>query len=375
MKKFSLIALIGLLVFCSNLSSQVYSNKVVGEKNTALKDSLQQIEYPYILPIWGAKATKKGFNLPYSAGININYLWQESELVIDNLEVGFNHGQKHNLDEIIRFNNATSTANAINIRPDIWLFPFLNVYGILGKAKTSTSIDAGVYIPDSSNNWNQVTSLSTKAEFDATVFGLGFTPTVGIGGGWLALDMNVAWTDVDALEDPVFTFVFGPRLGKTFYPFKKRTRNIALWAGGFRVKFSAKTEGSLELAEVLPVSEWETKVNNGYIVLDENQAQIEEWWGNLTPLEQANPINQAKYDAANRAMDAAGKVLVGLEGAVSNAESASVQYSLDKGLKDKWNFIVGSQFQVNKHFMLRAEFGFLGSREQFIGGVQYRFGL
>jgi hypothetical protein len=30
---------------------------------------------------------------------------------------------------------------------------------------------------------------------------------------------------------------------------------------------------------------------------------------------------------------------------------------------------------LNMHFMIRAEFGFLGSRQQFIGGLQYRFGL
>ena len=40
-----------------------------------------------------------------------------------------------------------------------------------------------------------------------------------------------------------------------------------------------------------------------------------------------------------------------------------------------WNFIIGAQFQLNKHFMWRAEYGFLGSRQQFMTGLQYRFGL
>ena len=76
------------------------------------------------------------------------------------------------------------------------------------------------------------------------------TPTMGVGGGWMALDMNVVWTDVDALDKPVFTFVFGPRFGKSF-KFKKPERNIAFWAGGFRVKFSSETNGSLLLSEVI----------------------------------------------------------------------------------------------------------------------------
>ena len=108
------------------------------------------------------------------------------------------------------------------------------------------------------NVWREITSFSTKANFDAVVAGFGMTPTIGIGGGWLALDMNVAWSDVDALDKPVFTFVFGPRLGKTF-KFKKPKRNIAFWAGGFRVKFSSETNGSLNLNEVLPIDDYRLK--------------------------------------------------------------------------------------------------------------------
>src|SRR6478752_2374657 len=124
-----------MLLFCFSFFSliafaQVYTNKEMGKKNADLIDSLKNTEYPYALPIWGKKVTKKGYNLPYSAGIGVNYLWQKSELVIDNLSVGFNNGPLHNLDEVIRFNSATSEANAINIRPDIWLLPFLNIYGI-----------------------------------------------------------------------------------------------------------------------------------------------------------------------------------------------------------------------------------------------------
>lgn len=40
-----------------------------------------------------------------------------------------------------------------------------------------------------------------------------------------------------------------------------------------------------------------------------------------------------------------------------------------------WNFLIGSQFQYNKHMMFRAEVGFLGSRTQVLAGLQYRFGL
>ncbi len=280
----------------------------------------------------------------------------------------------YDLDEIIRFNSSVSTASILTVRPDIWLFPFLNVYGIFSKAKTSTEINAGLWLPDTANVWNEVTSFSSKADFDATGFGFGMTPTIGIGGGWMALDMNMTWTDVSALNKPVFGFVFGPRVGKSFR-FKNPKRTLSVWAGGFRVHMSAETEGSILLSEVLPLDDLQTKVDEGIMKVEDASIQVEEWWAGLTPLEQKNPVNAAKYETANRVLQTSGEILNTIDGALNDEEQASVQYSLTKYPKDKWNFVIGAQFQLNKHFMWRAEYGFLGSRQQFMTGLQYRFGL
>lgn len=363
-----------LIYSTAQLSAQVYSNKVVGSKNEALKDSLEKSEYPYILPIWGEKATKRGYQLPYSAGVSVNYMWQESSLLIDNLSVGFNNGEMHDLDQIIRFDGSKAEANIITVRPDFWLFPFLNVYGIFGKAYTSTAIDAGVWVPDADNNWQEVYKFSTKAEFDATSFGIGATPTLGVGGGWIALDMNCAWTDVSALDKPVFTFVFGPRFGKTFK--LKKEQNIAVWAGGFRVQFSSQTKGSLSLNELgVGSGPAQERVDAGIVKVDDKQVEVDTWWSGLTPAEQAKPSNQAKYETANNALASAGNFLNAVDGAINTVSNSTVQYSLDKSLENKWNFIVGAQYQLNRHYMVRSEYGFLGTRNQFLFSLQYRFGL
>src|SRR6188508_2127198 len=99
-----------LAILSSVVFAQVFTNKEVGKKNVDLIDILKKSEYPYSLPILGAKATKAGYNLPYSAGVSINYFWQVSDIVIDNLNVGFNNGPMYNLDEIVRFNKAKTTA-------------------------------------------------------------------------------------------------------------------------------------------------------------------------------------------------------------------------------------------------------------------------
>ncbi|ESU28855.1 hypothetical protein FLJC2902T_14520 [Flavobacterium limnosediminis JC2902] len=368
-----------LFAFCLFLSlsvnAQVFSNKEVGKANQELIDSLKVTDYPYALPIWGDKATKAGYHLPYSAGISVNYLWQESDILIDNLSVGFNNGPMYNLDNIIRFNKAQVSSNTLTVRPDIWLFPFLNVYGILGKTSASTEVGMGVWLQNpATGTETEVTSFESKVDFEATSFGIGMTPTIGVAGGFLALDMNCAWTDVPQLNKPTFTFVFGPRLGKNF-KLNKPDRTIAVWAGGFRVHFKSDTNGSVNLSEVLPEGDLDEKIQNGITAVNDTQQQVDAWWNGLTPIEQNSPVNQAKYNTANQILDRAGEFLAAADTAVNNISNSTVQYSMDKNPKDMWNFIVGSQYQFNKHWMFRAEAGFLSSRTQFLASLQYRFGL
>jgi len=288
--------------------------------------------------------------------------------------VGFNNGPMYELDEIVRFNKAEATASALTLRPDVWILPFLNVYGIFGKSMASTEVGFGVWIPDSTNTPKEVFTAESLVEFNTTSAGFGITPTMGVGGGWLALDMNFSWTDVPQLDKPAFVFIFGPRFGKTF-KFKNPEQNIALWAGGFRVMMNSGTSGSINLSDVFTLDELEGKVDEGMQKVGDAQIQVDSWWESLTPVEQKNPVNVAKYTAANAALGKAGDILNAADEAAANGVTSTVQYSMDKRPKDMWNFIVGSQYQLNKHFMVRAEVGFLSSRIQVNTGLQYRFGL
>ena len=369
------ILVMPLVVLFAMSSAQVYTNKEVGKKNEALIDSLRKADYPYILPIWGQKVTNKGFNLPYSAGLGINYLWQQSDLIIDNLKIGFNNGPMQDIDEIVRIHTAISEATALNVRPDVWILPFLNVYGIYAQGEPSTTVGFGIYIPDSTNTWNQVMDYKTEANFTSSTIGFGLTPTIGVAGGWFALDMNFTWTDVSALDKPTFGYVIGPRFGKSF-KLKKPEQVATMWVGGFRLKFGSETNGSINLSDVITADgSAAAKIDAGQQKVNEAQTGIDSWWNNLTPPQQNNPVNKAKYETANQALARAGEILASAEGALNTLGESSVQYSLDKRVKDMWNFIIGAQFQLNKHWMIRGEYGFLGSRQQFLGGLQYRFGL
>src|SRR5215510_3770291 len=138
--------LIVFAAYAAPVHAQVFTNKEVGKKNEALSDSLKNTKYPYALPIWGDKATARGYSLPFSAGVSVQYFGQRSDILIDNLLVGFNGGTMHNLDNIVRFDNVKSRSDGLSLRPDIWLFPFLNIYGILGRSSASTEVNYGIWL-------------------------------------------------------------------------------------------------------------------------------------------------------------------------------------------------------------------------------------
>lgn len=146
MKKASLVLLF--LIIANIIFAQVCSNKVLKESKRAELDSVAKDPYPYLLPIWGEKVIKIGYDIPYSAGLGVTYVTQESDILMSNLEVGFNNGELLDLDDFISFPSAVSRSTAVNIRPDFWLFPFLNLYGIMARLESSTEIIASLSLPN-----------------------------------------------------------------------------------------------------------------------------------------------------------------------------------------------------------------------------------
>lgn len=229
-------------------------------------------------------------------------------------------------------------------------------------------------VPDPINGFTPLISGNSIIEFQTTTFGFGVMPTMGIKGYFLALDMNVAWTDVPQLKEPSRTFVLGPRIGKNFQ-LKNPEHALAVWVGGFRVGLNVSPDGSLPLNEAIDIEDFSNKVTVGFERVEQAQIRVDNWWSGLSPVERLNPVNIAKRNAANRALGVAGEVLVAADSALSDAENSTVDYYMNRRLADPWNFLTGAQFQFNKKWMIRVEAGYLSSRTQIMTGVQYRFGI
>jgi hypothetical protein len=344
MKNIKKTSLLLLVIFATvSIASAQYASRKLSKKQIEYTDSLKAVEYNYVFPILGQQAYKKGFDIPYPAGGMVNYIWMKQGIVIDNFQLGI---QSDGLDlpltpvDFIEFGSNTNTSYSVNFRPDIWVLPFLNVYGLLGYGASTTEINLVMPVP-----------LYSTVTQNMSTMGFGIMGAFGLGPVWLSLDGNWTWTDPELLDDPVLAKVFGVRLGKTFTFNQHPERNIAVWAGGMRVRMDSYTVGNIKLADALPPEAWGR--------MDEIVDGYYEWYDGLGAAVKKKVDNSPIPEIVDKLEASDGRSII--------------SYAMDKAPEQEWNILFGAQFQLNKKWQLRSEAGLIGDRKSFLASINYRF--
>jgi hypothetical protein len=151
-----------------------------------------------------------------------------------------------------------------DIKLDVWLTPFLNVFGLLGRVDAETVVDlssvpvVGLPIPLG----------KLPVDYDGTVYGAGLTLAYG-GERWFT-SVTTTWTDTDLsgdFESSVRTFTAQPRIGLIVNKWQ-------FWVGGMYLDTDEKHVGTIELPFLGPVpfevelegaDKWNTAVGAGYV--------------------------------------------------------------------------------------------------------------
>jgi len=341
----TIILLISILCLADPSSAQFATTKV-RTVHEAYTDSLKNVTYDHVFPIWGQKAYKKGFDLPYPIGVMANYFWVKQGIDITNLQLGVQSANTDvpltSVNDLIQFGNNTNTSYSVNFRPDVWIFPFLNVYGIFGYGTSDTEV-----------NIVKPIDLQSIVTQNISTAGFGVMGAFGVGPVWVSVDGNWTWNKPQLLDKPVRVNVLGIRMGHSFVFKNKPERNIAIWIGAMRVKMSTETSGSIQLSEAIP----------------DLESQSQEIVNNYDQWRSANydDLGPAQKAVVNNVLDPVVDRIDNIDG------SAIIEYAMDKQVVDMWNGLIGAQFQYNKHWMLRSEAGIIGDRKSFLVSVNYRF--
>jgi opacity protein-like surface antigen len=332
------------IVFVQSATAQ-YSSKKVRTKHQVYTDSLKNVHYDRIFPILGQGAYARGFDIPYPMGIMANFIWLDQGLLIDNLQLGLQTSDKDiPLTEVdfIQFGENTNTSYSINFRPDVWVLPFLNVYGLFGAGHSRTEVNLVAPV-----------ELKSVVEQKVSTVGFGVLGAGGIGPIWISVDANFTWNKPELLEEATAVNVLGLRMGHSFVFKQRPDRNITVWAGAMRLHMSTQSSGAVALGAALPPDVWDRA--------DQIVSDYWEWYGGLNPITDALKIKVAD------------EILTPIVDRIDNADgSAIILYAMDKQTKQLWNGVIGAQFQIDKHWQIRTEIGLIGDRRSYLASVNYR---
>lgn len=340
------LLLIVQLLGSSALHAQQATQKHTSAKHQAYYDSLIKMNYDRVFPILGDKVYKKGFDVPFPIGIMINNFFGRQDMELSDLKIGVRTSDTSlgpaDMSEVVVFSKVNAKVYNINTRVDVWILPFLNVYGLLA------------YMPYASTEvvLSEPVQLSSKPEQDGWAYGMGIMGAGGIGPVWLQADYNVTWADMELVKNKVLTQIVGFRVGHVFPSKASPQKNLSIWAGAMGIFLNNETIGEVALDDALPDISQEK--------IDEIKQSYTNWYEKLTPTGKkvADKIVQRLQDR-----------VVGI-----STDGTYITYEMNKAPKSNWAGVIGIQYQFNKRWQLRAESNCIGSdRLSILFSVNYRF--
>jgi len=161
-----------------------------------------------LFPLWGDELREQGIELPKPYGISIGYMSQKDVTSSGNLRSVKVDGSEQPLSTV-DLGDSSSDTDITNLRFDVWLLPFLNVYAIgaklEGSAVTEMIVDMPLRMPDQ--------HFVIEEAYEGDVFGLGMTFVYGYKNYIASLDVNYTETDLDLVASKIDTLLITPRIG------------------------------------------------------------------------------------------------------------------------------------------------------------------
>jgi len=271
------------------------------------------------LPFLAQSVIDKGYDLPLPYGIGFTFADVDQEQLLTELQVGIN-GREVMPFDFVSFDKVRSLSNSYSLKADAWILPFMNVFVMLGKLDGSAPIDISL----------DGNGILDHLDISCT----GFPP-------------NPLCT---LLEDKTFELPhFSSNFKGTTYGIG--TTLAAGWKGWFVAVPINATYADMEGSQTDGFSYTVTPRFGKTLKLGRN--------GNLSLFAGGNYLN------SDLTIDGHAETPDGM---------LQFDYIIDQENKDKWNVLIGFNWDINKRFSWSAEYdGFIGSREAIISSINWKF--
>ncbi|MDP2899034.1 MAG: hypothetical protein Q8Q12_21060 [bacterium] len=204
--------------------------------------------------------------LPRPFGIGLDLYHQTQDYELRNLRLDL---PMIDLSQVSRveIENATSEES---FKADVWLLPFLNVFGIIGNVDGETTVNPGPPLSE------------LRVDYDGVVYGGGATLAGGIGRFFGSVSYILTKTDLDTATSSVDAWILNPRIGV-------RANAAEIWVGAMyqeaeehhrgriAVPFFGDVAYDVELEQKEP---WNYLVGAGTNIADHWRLELEAGFGN-----------------------------------------------------------------------------------------------
>lgn len=219
------------------------SSTALTEPESALLSAEEYDRYERSFPIWAQEAIDLGHELPKPYGFSMTYMKMEQPLIVDSVAfsgLGF-------IDDLVKIgtSGAQQESETLTFRGDLWVLPFLNVYGILGYTQGSSNavVNPILDFPVWAGGPKDLGSLPFELSFKGVTYGAGTTIVGGIDNWFALLDVNYTNTALNILDGEISSIVVSPRMG---YRWKFKGHDMQLWTGAMYQNVEQTFAGNLK---------------------------------------------------------------------------------------------------------------------------------
>ncbi len=283
--------------------------------------------WPYRMPFLAQKVVDQGYDLPIPYGVALSGVSVKQDIDIKSLEVAFGGGEKTPY-EFVSFDNTFTDIQSTQLKVDTWLFPFLNVFGLLGDVSgdvtSDIQLDGNTLLDQLGTDCNRLIPpleclllrdknfvLPIRVDVDTKSYGFGAVLAGGWKGFFAVVPATVSYTKAEKSVTDGNSLTITPRIGRAFNLGNKG--NLSVYVGGNWLDSDVSVSGEFDLTE-----------------------------------------------------------LVDLTGEATDSELL-LQYRIKQNNLDPWNMVVGFNWEFSRHISWSLEYnGFIGSREAWISSLSFR---
>ncbi|SUC02814.1 Uncharacterised protein [Proteus penneri] len=169
-----------------------------------------------VLPIWGDEARARGYDLPEPFGASYSYMNLRQDIIVD--KIGFAASEWPQMSDVVTVDvgHTREKSETHLLKLDSWVFPFLNLYGVYGRTKGTSSTTINQVIVDFGFPFPVAQNEKFNLDFKGNTYGAGFTLAGGYNQFFGTFDLNYTKTNLDILDGDIKALVISPRVGYEF---------------------------------------------------------------------------------------------------------------------------------------------------------------